>query len=77
MVLNRQDHFLHRQIEFLCRRLDDANVRLMRDEPVELLLGNTCSFERFGRDVAQSIDRDFEDLAAFHHDRRFVRAGLV
>src|SRR5690606_25389151 len=40
MVLHCQDDFLHRHFEPLCGGLDNTQVRLVRYEPVDLILAD-------------------------------------
>jgi hypothetical protein len=38
MGIDRDDHALHRQLQTLGDRLDDADVRLVGNQPIDLVL---------------------------------------
>ena len=47
VVLHRQNDFFHRHVEAFGHRLNDANIRLMRHQPVELFFGDASLVQRF------------------------------
>ncbi len=75
MVLYREDDFLHRHVQAFGHGLDDADIGLVRYEPVELFLGDACLVERLLRDRAKCFDRDLEHLVALHDDVCLGRTG--
>src|SRR5205823_4991872 len=56
----------HRDIGVLRRRLDDAHVRLMRDEQIDVLTGELGAVEGAIAGVGHGADRVLEDFATSH-----------
>ena len=77
MVLHGLNNLVHRQVETFGRRLDDANVRLVRNEPVEIVLVDVIGFQCFGRHVAERLHGNLEHLVSGHHDPRIRQADLI
>ena len=69
MLLHGQDHLLHRHIQTARHRLDDADVGLVRDQPVERFLVETVGGERLVHRLAELGDGNLEDLVPRHRDR--------
>ena len=77
MVLYGKYDFVQRQIEPFRRGLNDAQVGLMWNKPIQFALVDAGSVEGLAGDIAKGLDRNLEDLVALHQDRRFVRTSLV
>ena len=60
VILHGQHDLFHRHAETLGGGLDDANVRLVRHEPVDLVLTDAGNFQRLLRHVAERLDGDLE-----------------
>ena len=68
MVLHGDDDALHRQVESLGHRLDDADVGLVRHQPVDRGLLQAVGRERLVDGAAELGDRHLEHFAAGHLD---------
>ena len=69
MLLHCQDDSLHRQLQTFCRSLYDPNIRLMRDQEVdvaELYAGTRLAFE-FERTISRLIEMQSSDYLALPH----------
>src|SRR5258706_5253649 len=58
VAVDVDERAVHRQPQSLGRRLDDAQVRLMRDEQVHVARGEAVAFEQLYGAVAEQPDRD-------------------
>jgi len=72
VAIDVHEHLLHRDVRVLRRRLDDADVRLMRDEQIDVGRGELRPIERAVRRIGHRAHRILEDLASRHRDE--VRA---
>ena len=75
MLLHGDDHALHRQAEFLRGGLDDADIGLVRHQPVDGRFFETIRGQRFIDDAAEHGHRHLEHFGARHVDH--VAAGGV
>ena len=76
MVLNSENHFFRWHVQAFRHCLNNANVRLVRYQPIELFLGHTGFVERFLGNGAQRLYCDFEHFVALHDDIGLIRACL-
>ena len=60
------DHLVHRHAELAGRRLDDSNVRLVGNQPVDVRLLHPVGGQRLVDDPVQRAHRDLEDFVALH-----------
>src|SRR5579863_6256361 len=73
------DDFLFGKLEIAGRRVNDAAIRLMRDQERDLALGNVCFLQHRAGRFDHSLDGELERLASLHMnemnfclDRRMV-----
>ena len=66
MILHGDDHFLHRQAELVGRRLDDAQVGLVRNEPVDVAALDSILRQRFVDQLRQRPDGNLEHFVPLH-----------
>ncbi len=76
MPIDRDHHLVHRHVQPLGGGFDDAQVGLVRHQPIQVVLVQLVGVEGFLHDRIQGLDRVLEDLAALHQDPRAV-VGLV
>ncbi len=69
MILHRHDDALHRQIELARHRLNDADVGLVRHQPVERGTIHVIGFQRLIHCPSERLHRHLEHLTADHRDR--------
>ena len=68
------DHLAPRHAQFVRGRIDDPDVRLVRDQPVDRLGGRAVGGERLVRGLRQHLHGELEHRAAVHvHERRARR----
>ena len=70
MILHGDDNPLQRQIQLARRGLDDADVGLVRHEPIDGGALEAVGRERLIDRPAEHRDGDLEDFAAHHRDRK-------
>ncbi len=68
MAIHRHDHPIHRHVQPLGRGGDDAQVGLMRNQPVDVRARQPVCIQGFIDDGIQRLDRELEDLVAGHVD---------
>ena len=73
MLIDGHNDVVHRQVEFLCRRLDDAQVGLVRHQPVDITLVEAVTVQRLACDRPQCRNRASKDRIAVHMDVSFFR----
>ena len=66
MVLHGDDHPVHRHAQLAGGRLDDPDVGLVGDEPVDVGRVHAVRSQRLADDPVQRPHRDLEDLVALH-----------
>ena len=66
MLAHGHHHLLHGQVQLAGRGLDDADVGLVRDEPVDGGLVEAIGLQGLVDDAAQGVDRHAKDLVAAH-----------
>ena len=66
MLIHRHHDFIHRKVQTLGRCLDNADIRLMRNQPIELLRAHLRRLQHLNRHVAQRRDRVFKDRLTIH-----------
>jgi hypothetical protein len=69
VILHRDDDAIHRHLEPARRGLDDAQIGLMRHEPVELRLIDPIGGKRFFDRLTELCHRYLEDLIPDHRNR--------
>ena len=72
MCSNRDDHIVHAQAEFLGGCFHDANVGLVRHQPVNVRTGEFIFFKHFFDHFAQNFYCKFKNGLAFHLDERIA-----
>ena len=73
VAIHRRDDLVHRQAEFLRRRLDDADIGLMRDQPVDVRGGAACLAQRGTGGLFQHPHRELEYRLAIHLQQRIAQ----
>ena len=68
MFVDGDDHAIHRHVETLGRGLDNAQIGLMRNQPVDRVAIEIIRGERLLDDAVERLDRDLEDFATLHDD---------
>ncbi len=76
MAVDGHDHALHRHVQAPRRRGDDAQVGLVRDQPVDRMAVEAMVREGLLDHGVQGLDRDLEHVVAAHHHLHAV-VGLV
>ena len=66
MVLYGDDHALHRQVQFLCSALDDADVGLMRHDPIDIFGADAGAVHCGIGGGGKFLDRVAKHLIALH-----------
>ena len=74
MLVHGHHHPLHRHVQTLGRRLDDAQVGLVRDQPVQLVAIQAVRAQGFVDHRIQRLHRMLEDLVAGH---QHAHAGVL
>ncbi|SQC39924.1 Uncharacterised protein [Clostridium sporogenes] len=70
MLVDRHDHALLRQAELAAGAGHDADVGLVRNQPVDLLGREIRLRERFDRDLFEHVDRELEHGLSVHVQER-------
>src|SRR6185503_14897572 len=70
MLADGQDDSFHGKVEPLRGRADDADVRLVWDEPVDLALLEVVFLDDVVDEVLERLHGDLENLVAFHAQGR-------
>jgi len=66
MAIHGDDDFLDRQTQFLRRRIHDADIGLVGNQPVDLFRLHPGGIEYFVGDFGQYLDGDLEYRLAVH-----------
>ena len=66
MAIDGDDAFVHCQAKLLGSGLQDANVCLMRNQPVDILRGQSGLCQYFLRDIGEHSYRELENCLAVH-----------
>ncbi len=66
MPINRDHDLVHAHAQFLCRRLDDADIGLMWHQPIDVGFLQAIRRQRFIDNRIQRIDRHLEHGVAGH-----------
>ena len=74
MFVNGDDDPLHRHVELLGGCADDAQVGLVRHEPVQVVLVDVIFFQGFTRNRVQCCHGPAKNGIAVHLDVRLLRA---
>jgi len=77
VILHGDNHFFHRQAQPLRRSLNDSQVGLMGNQPIEIGFIDAVRFKRNGCDISEGLDGDFEYLIATHDDSRIADTCLA
>ena len=77
VVLHGLNDLIHRHAEALGRRLDNADVGLVRNEPVNGFFFDVVGFERDIHDALERLHRHLEHFVAGHLDRRLAFHDIV
>jgi len=67
VILYCQDDFFHWHIEASCHRLDNADIRLMRYQPIKFIFADARILKSLGSDVSECPDRDLKNLVTAHY----------
>ncbi len=70
MAVDGRDHALGRHVQLLRGRVHDADVRLMRNQPVDRGGFEPVHGQRFLRDLREDLHRELEHRIAFHGQER-------
>ncbi len=80
MFVHRHDHALRRQADLLRSGLQDAGIRLMRDQPVDPVLGQAGVVQHLAQGsghVGDGVAKDFPPLhAQMPHGARGGRSAI-
>ena len=74
MLIDGDDDAVHRHVEALRGRGDDAQIGLMRHQPIDRRLFQLVRRQRLFDDGIERLDRDLEHFVAGHHD---AHAGVL
>ena len=66
MFIDGDHHFIHAHIEFFRSGLQNANIGLMRHQPINIGLLHIICRQRFIDNLVQRIHRHFKHGIAFH-----------
>ena len=66
MVVDRQDDLVHGQFQFFSRTLDDADVGLMRNQPVDVGVLQAGFLEDRARSTLEQANGELEDRLTVH-----------
>ncbi len=78
MIVHRNHDVFHWQIQLRCCGLDDAEIRLVRHQPVDILVAVTMAIESFSSNRSEGGNGAFENGVAIHADERgFGSHGAV
>ena len=70
MMIHGNDHTIRRQRQAFTNGIDDPNIRLMRNEPVNLIRRYAGGFATLNRTIRQCAHRKFEHGLAIHAQER-------
>ena len=70
MVGHGQHDLVHREFEFFSRALDDANIGLVRHQPVEVAVMQTRFGENGTRRLLQNANGQLENTLTIHFQHR-------
>ena len=70
MLVDRNHDTLHRQVHFLCRSFNDADVGLMGNQPVDFGRRHLSSIAALLRHIGKNANRKFENSLTIHAQER-------
>ncbi len=82
MAVDRDHHFFHGHVQLLGRGFNNADIGLMRHQPVDLVRVDMIVRQNLPHDIGLIFHGVFENLAAFHLDmarrlrRRWAAIGI-
>ena len=68
MPVNGYHDLIHGHSQLFCRRADDTEIGLVRNQPVKFGFFHAIMFKRVIHDTSQGPYRNLEHLVAFHLD---------
>ena len=72
MLIDSHDDFFHREIQTLGSCGNNAQIRLMRNQPIELFGTHICGIQYFLRHITERTDRIFEHSLSVHIHKRIA-----
>jgi len=73
VLIHGHHHFVHGQLEFSGRALHDADVGLVRDQPVDIGLGQISLSKHCASSVFQHTHRQLKHRLAVHLEHRITQ----
>ena len=68
MFVDGDDNTIHRHFEFARRRRDNADIGLVRHQPVDIVFFKLIGTQRFINDTTECIDGDLKHFITLHMD---------
>jgi hypothetical protein len=73
MLGHRQQHFFHGEFQFFCRALNDADIGLVRHQPIKVAVMQSGFGQHCTGRVFQHTHRKLEHALAVHFQHRIAQ----